>query len=95
MTIKQIITEYRKKQELNRQEVDKEMLEYEERYKRFLSKDKTLKLTFNEVLLWKFLPIFFKVLIVIAFISIMILVSMYYLILIPIIIFLIVLGFII
>lgn len=94
MTIKQIITEYRKKQELNRQEVDKEMLEYEERYKRFLSKDKTLKLTFNEVLLWKFLPIFFKVLIVIAFISIMILVSMYYLILIPIIIFLIVLGFI-
>ena len=94
MTIKQIITEYRKKQELNRQEVDKEMLEYEERYKRFLSKDKTLKLTFNEVLLWKFLPIFFKVLIGIAFISIMILVSMYYLILIPIIIFLIVLGFI-
>ena len=94
MTIKQIITEYRKKQELNRQEVDKEMLEYEERYKRFLSKDKILKLTFNEVLLWKFLPIFFKVLIGIAFISIMILVSMYYLILIPIIIFLIVLGFI-
>lgn len=95
MTIKQIITEYREKQELNRQEVDKEMLEYEERYKRFLSKDETLKLTFNEVFLWKFLPIFFKVLIVIAFISIMILVSMYYLILIPIMIFLIVLGFII
>lgn len=95
MTIKQIITEYRKEKESNRREIDKEMQEYEERHKRFLSKDKTLKLTFNEVLLWKFLPIFFKALIVIAFISIMILISMYYLILIPIIIFLIVLGFII
>lgn len=62
------------------EETEKEMLEYEIRYEKFLKKDKTLILTRKEIFLWQVLPIIFKIFIFLLIMFFAIIAGIYYLI---------------
>lgn len=77
--IRKIKKEYKKQRKIDMEIIEDEMLEYEKRHNRFLEKDKTLKLTPGEILLWKICPNFFKILIILICIAVGILGGIYYL----------------
>ena len=87
MILKKIINYYKTawkqlKAELKKinEETEKEMLEYEIRYEKFLKKDKTLILTRKEIFLWRILPIIFKIFIFLLIICFAVIAGIYYLI---------------
>lgn len=71
MDLKKIDEDYEKKNE-------KEMLEYERRYSKFLEKDKTLILTRNEIFFWRILPIVFKIFIFLLITCFAVIAGVYY-----------------